>query len=214
LTQAKEEGEEMTESEWLACEDPWPMLEFLRGRASERKLRLFTCACWRRRYTRSAPAVLRWTLFRLLRRPLERTERAADGRAEPMRPTWWRSYTFAAANAEAAATATVSTFQAVWPRLFGWPAESKALCTALRDIFGNPFRPPSLPENSWLTWNGGAVPKIAQAIYDDRRFDDLPVLADALEDAGCTDPEILGHLRGEGVHVRGCWVVDLVLGRA
>jgi hypothetical protein len=57
------------------------------------------------------------------------------------------------------------------------------------------------------------IPKLAQAIYDDRAFDRLPVLADALEDAGCTDPDFLGHLRGPGPHVRGCHIVDLLLGR-
>jgi hypothetical protein len=62
--------------------------------------------------------------------------------------------------------------------------------------------------------NDGTVVKIAQAIYDDRAFDRLPVLADALEDASCNEAAILSHLRGPGPHVRGCWVVDLLLGRA
>jgi hypothetical protein len=83
----------------------------------------------------------------------------------------------------------------------------------VRDIFGNPFRPFTLDPSS-LAWNGGAVRKIAQAIYDGRRFADLPVLADALEDAGCADAAILGHCRGGGEHVRGCWVVDLLLGKS
>jgi hypothetical protein len=56
--------------------------------------------------------------------------------------------------------------------------------------------------------------KIAQAIYDDRRFSDLPILADALEDAGCRDPEILGHLRSPGPHARGCFALDVILGRS
>jgi hypothetical protein len=54
------------------------------------------------------------------------------------------------------------------------------------------------------------VRKLAQAVYQGKQFTDLPILADALEEAGCTDDEILGHLRGSGPHVRGCWVVDLV----
>ena len=54
---------------------------------------------------------------------------------------------------------------------------------------------------------------LAQAIYEERRFGDLPVLADALEEAGCTDADILSHCRGPGPHVRGCWVVDLLLGK-
>ena len=66
---------------------------------------------------------------------------------------------------------------------------------------------------SWLTWNDGTVPKIAHAIYDNRDFDRMPVLADALEDAGCDNADILNHCRGPNVHVRGCWVVDLLLGK-
>jgi hypothetical protein len=81
----------------------------------------------------------------------------------------------------------------------------------LRDLFGNSFRPASV-DPFWLTWNGGTVPKLAQAIYDERRFADLPVLADALEEAGYTSADILDHCRRPGEHVRGCWVVDLCLG--
>jgi hypothetical protein len=90
--------------------------------------------------------------------------------------------------------------------------EGLALTTILRHLFGNPFRPASI-DPTVLTWNGGTVPKLAQAIYDQRRFTDLPILADALEEAGCTDADILAHCRSEGPHVRGCWVVDLVLGK-
>jgi hypothetical protein len=64
----------------------------------------------------------------------------------------------------------------------------------------------------WLSWNNGTVPKLARLIYDERRWDELPVLADALEEADCSDAAILGHLRGEGPHARGCWVLDLLLG--
>jgi hypothetical protein len=74
------------------------------------------------------------------------------------------------------------------------------------------FRPVPI-DRSCLAWNGGAVRKMAQRIYDDRRFADLPVLADALEDADCGDAAILAHCRGPGEHVRGCWVVDLLTGR-
>jgi hypothetical protein len=82
-----------------------------------------------------------------------------------------------------------------------------------RDIFGNPFRPVAI-DPGWLAWSDGTVRKLAQATYDDRRFDLLPILADALEEAGCTDADILAHCRGPGPHVRGCWVVDLLLGKA
>src|SRR5262249_28872382 len=86
------------------------------------------------------------------------------------------------------------------------------LAVVLREIVGNPFCIPTV-DPDWPTWSGGAVRKLAQAIYDGRSFEELPILADALEEAGCTDPDILSHLRGPGPHVRGCWVVDLVLGK-
>ena len=82
----------------------------------------------------------------------------------------------------------------------------------LRCIIGNPFYP-ILLDPAWLTWQNGTIPKLAQAIYEERMFDCLPILADALEEVGCSDPDLLGHLRGPEPHVRGCWVVDLILGR-
>jgi hypothetical protein len=92
-------------------------------------------------------------------------------------------------------------------------SEASAQADLLRDIVGDPFRP-CVVEPAWSERNGGVVRRLAQAIYDERAFDRLPVLADALEDAGCDDAEVLGHCRRPGVHVRGCWVVDGVLGRS
>jgi hypothetical protein len=83
----------------------------------------------------------------------------------------------------------------------------------LRCVFGNPFRPMTI-NPAWLSWNDGTVRKVARAIYDERAFDRLPILADTLEEAGCTDPVILAHCLSGGEHVRGCWVIDLVLGKA
>jgi hypothetical protein len=91
-------------------------------------------------------------------------------------------------------------------------AERRLQCDVIRDLFGNPFHPLAL-DHSCLIWNGGTVPKLAQGIYEDRAFDRLPILADALEEAGCTNADILDHCRGLGPHVRGCWVVDLLLGK-
>lgn len=79
-----------------------------------------------------------------------------------------------------------------------------------RDIFGNPFRPVTFAPD-WRTSNAVGV---AQAMYAAREFADAPILADALEDAGCDHGELFAHLRGPGEHVRGCWAVDLVLGKA
>ncbi len=82
----------------------------------------------------------------------------------------------------------------------------------LHDLFGNPFRQVTV-DTGWLTWNDATIPALAVAIYEERAFDRLPILADALEDAGCAGADILRHLRGPGPHVRGCWAVDLLLGK-
>jgi hypothetical protein len=92
-------------------------------------------------------------------------------------------------------------------------AVSSRQCDLLRDVLGNPFRLARINQ-ACLTWNDGTIPKLAQGIYDDRAFDRLPILADALEDAGCDNADILAHCRGPGPHVRGCWVVDLILGKS
>jgi hypothetical protein len=85
--------------------------------------------------------------------------------------------------------------------------------TLLRDILGNPFSPTLSIAPDWLGWQDGVIQQIAQHIYDERDFASMPVMADALEEAGCTDPDILAHCRGSGPHVRGCWLVDRILGR-
>jgi hypothetical protein len=91
---------------------------------------------------------------------------------------------------------------------------SLLLATLFPCVFGDPRCPlPPIPP-SQLAWNDGAIPKMAQSIYDDRAFNRLPRLADALEDAGCDDADILSHCRTPGEHVRGCWVVDLLLGKS
>jgi hypothetical protein len=89
--------------------------------------------------------------------------------------------------------------------------EKIAHCHLVRDLFGNPFRPTGEMDPACTRWNGSTVVNLAAAIYQDVTFDSLPVLADALADAGCADAELLGHLRGPGPHVRGCWALDLLL---
>jgi hypothetical protein len=90
-------------------------------------------------------------------------------------------------------------------------AHEKKLCALIRDIFGNPYRQPAVVDSSWLAWNGGTIPNLARTMYASKRFRDLPILGDALEEAGCTDERVLAHCRGPGPHVRACWVVDWVL---
>src|SRR5262249_3271105 len=83
----------------------------------------------------------------------------------------------------------------------------------LRDLFGPlPFKLVEL-DPTWLAWNDGCAEKLARGIYEDRAFDQLPIVADALEEAGCDEESVLAHCRGTGLHIRGCWVVDLLLGQ-
>ena len=75
-----------------------------------------------------------------------------------------------------------------------------------------PFRPQAVAPDV-LAWNGHTIARMAGTIDAEQRYDDLPILADALEEAGCTDPDILRHCRGDSGHVRGCWAVDLILAK-
>lgn len=98
--------------------------------------------------------------------------------------------------------------------------ERDVVMPAIRDVLGNPFfdKTPftwfrELKKKGVLAWQEGQVVKLAKAIHDEDRFGDMPVLADALEDAGCDDNEIMAHAHSGNLHVKGCWVVDLILGR-
>jgi hypothetical protein len=91
--------------------------------------------------------------------------------------------------------------------------EAASHAALIRCIYGNPFRAAPRLDPAWLAWNGGVVPDLARTIYDASAVDRLPHLADALEDAGCNDAEVLGHLRGPGPHARGCRALDLILGK-
>jgi hypothetical protein len=121
---------------------------------------------------------------------------------------------FAARDDAAEAAELVS--MSMWSNLFPDAGIYVDQPLLLRDIFGNPFR----PANFAPSWRTPTVTSVAQAIYEERQlssglFDNqrMSVLADALEEAGCDNADILGHLRGSGAHVRGCWAVDLILGK-
>jgi hypothetical protein len=94
------------------------------------------------------------------------------------------------------------------------PAEARRdRCDVIRDVFGNPFQSPKL-DPAWLEADGAAVPSLARSIYLERRFETLPELADALEKVGCQDTEIFAHCRQSSEHLRGCWVLDVLLGQS
>jgi len=90
--------------------------------------------------------------------------------------------------------------------------EERGQAELVREIFGNPFRS-VVVDPTWRDWNGGTVLKLARAIYNDGRFDLMPILADALEDAGCNNPAVLTHCREPREHARGCWLIDLILSK-
>jgi hypothetical protein len=226
----------MTEEEWLTCTDPQPMLEFLRAIASERKLRLFACAC-------SQTVVPLLVDCDACLRAMEVAESHADGKASERAVAdaqvhvniEWLNFGDNLRHLNAAASLMLSAIdhhphqitrlclaemvrEAVAEEFPDEAAVLGALSRAqpllLRCVFGNPFRPASAFTPSVLSWNDGTVVKLAESIYNERAFDRLPVLADALEDAGCTEAELLGHLRSAGPHVRGCWALDAVLGKS
>ncbi len=201
----------MTEAEWLVCEDPDRMLSHLGRKASGRKRRLFACACYRH-----IPSLL--ADERCLK-AVAVSERYADGlatreelchaltTAEHLFPRRWPSSLPTARHAEVA--------RSLAARLsIDGVVERKYQAKVLQCLIGNPFHRPSRPSEAMLNWNDRRVLEIAMGIRDQVAFDRLPILADALEDAGCTDAAILDHLRGPGLHVRGCFALDLVLGKS
>jgi hypothetical protein len=104
--------------------------------------------------------------------------------------------------------------------LLAWRELGRGLCDLARCVFGNPLRPVPMVVPAWLAWNGGTVRTLAEVAYEERQLPEgtldpawLSLLADALEDAGCGEGNLLAHLRGPGPHVRGCWALDLILGK-
>jgi hypothetical protein len=208
----------MTEAEWNVCTDPQAMLTFLQGNASDRKLRLFAVACWLRRGA-ELPDQRAWEAVLIAERYAEHQAtdaelRIAHTQAEGSFKEHREAYAAVVVSADSALRAATGAVDAV--HYLGWEAQEEwdertVHVVLLRDIFGpNPFCSTTL-DSSWFT---STVAMLANSIYTDRAFDRLPILADALEDAGCTNRDILDHCRQPGEHVRGCWVVDLVLGKS
>ena len=209
----------MAEQQWLKCDEPLKLLLQLQGKMSARKARLFGCACWgRAKYYPEEP---------LRRRALEMLEEYADRRVKRREamaavkmaiqggalPGYFTEFFWSAHCTDAAFIVSQDAFPwAVYEYVVGardvdLRPERRTHADVLRDIVGNPFHPVAVTP----AWRTPAAVALARTAYEERHFEDLPLLADALEEAGCTDDAILTHLRGSGPHVRGCWVVDLVL---
>ncbi len=189
------------------------MFQHLWSQASIRRLRLFACA-WCR-YHCFEQLERRWQDI------VQVGESFADGLVRETKrhladqaalwamfaATRKRDWENLRAIGEARKTVATAKDQIVCIKQYYSVLEKQRRCEIIRCIFGNPFRPITL-DPSWIT---PSVKTLAQSIYDNRTFDRLPLLADELEKAGCDNQEILDHCRGVGEHVRGCWVVDLVL---
>lgn len=224
----------MTEEHRFACDDPMLMLQFLQesGRASDRKLRLFACACYRRKVA----------LHAFTREVVEVVERLADGLAtdDELEIAYDQAWRGPHPAPEAGWVASLSPMEAAeqsarWMAqhlsLFADPSgtlryrqvlalNTRAQAAWLRDIFGPlPFRPVTLSPS---LLKSEAVVKLAQDAYDHRHLPEgmlnrarVLALADALLEAGCKNKEVLVHLHEwDGFHVRGCWVIDLLLAKS
>ncbi len=322
----------MLESRWLECKRPSPMLRFVAGRASPRKLRLFVCACCRRlwpwlrdeagrqaveelerqadtRGTLTPTAAVRKLALRSMDAADEKRQAALAARqeADRRRAAVWGSIwvgdppepsllvrsaaeALEASAMEQEAQAAVRAAQLVHSLAEGlrdsgeaaqeavqvvvdgrqaaitracsarwvhradreadrpvprgkaalrasqaahWiemqedslherhvrldeqaaKAERRAQAALVRDLFGNPYHPAAI-EPACLDWNEACIVKMARIIYDERKYQDMAILADALEEAGCDNSEVVNHCRQPGEHARGCWLLDLLLGRA
>ncbi len=239
----------MTEQEWMQAIYPSTMLRFLRGNASDRKLRLFSCGCCRRIW----PLLSDWRS----RKAVEVAERWIDGQASEEErwsaaqearnanpsaatvddfPTEHTDAAFAAAYCAVELNVPPDDPLAEWgmavvTQAEAWSAACRqsgmghdeqdvrdavnaAQCRLLRCIFGPlPFHPVTI-DPSWLTWHDGLLVSMARQMYESRDFTDMPILADALEEVGCDNPDILAHCRSGGEHARGCWVIDALLGKS
>jgi hypothetical protein len=216
----------MTEAEWLVCADPRKMFAHVKpillrkyGKGASRKLRLFACAAVRSIWDKLTDE--------RSRNAVSVSERFADGEATARELVSARE---AALEARIADPEETQPVRRAAHRAAGWDsigaaedtaaelrriagAEARQLqCALLRDVFDNLFFAMTIPAHV-LAWSDRTIPRIAQGIYEKRRFGDLPILADALLDAGCDDETILSHCRSDGPHVRGCWVIDLILGK-
>ncbi len=213
----------MTEAEWLDCTEAHTLLTFLETgcEPSGRKLRLFSVAYYRRMWnSMTKESHRKW---------VEANERLADGEISLEK---WNSARWAAGQYQATmdirryATLEEAFRDDALEEAWGLVRSDVGLedtrenASVLRDIFGNPFRPsPPLPPTV-LRWSDGTVRRIAKGIYEDRKMPAgtldtarLAILADALIDGGCQDEDLIAHCRSSGPHVRGCWAVDLILGK-
>jgi hypothetical protein len=215
----------MTETEWLESADPFPMIVFLFGPFKDiaeeeqayvsRKNLLLVSACFYRLANLLPQDVLCWMDHATLSAEghYEKTKLLKDGEETDRMILALMESTNEEVKGKLQALSDYSwNDNRIWPDSHcevSMLAEQQEQTKLLRDIFGNPFRPITF-NPSWLT---STVTALARQMYDSRDFSAMPILADALQDSGCDNAEILEHCRGPGPHVRGCWVVDKLLAK-
>jgi hypothetical protein len=229
----------MTETEWLACDNMKELLtRFEWGTSPARKWRLFALACIELIRSHVRDARLTAALVEIARdaegestphdfaRAREAARAAHNSIEEDANEQRWFYIHEAAARAvvssmQIAGPESVSEVAACCVYVLGCAADyreqdsvrhqaNRRHIALVHEIFGNPFRPVVL-DPLWLTFD---VQALARGIYDEKAFDRMPILTDALQDAGCTNEDVLNHCRDASAgHVRGCWVIDLLLGK-
>ena len=203
----------MTEAEWKACDDPERVLGFLQiNDAGARLLRLLACAGCR--------TVWPWLNDERSRAAVEMAEEYADGRttSEELRVAASKAHDAAVSfrdkapnDFDVSSRAFYATQEPVnAARAILMRCQTRARRKLVHEIFGNPYRPITFsPE-----WRTDTAMSLARQMYEAREFGAMPILADALQDVGCDANDLLNHLRDTtATHVRGCWALDLVLGK-
>ncbi len=218
----------MTEAEWRTCGSRVHMRRMLKNRCFPPMHWVnFNLACIDRvrsllndeRCLHYVRELAKWTVY-IQHDPRRAFLREDAFAREAIRDLWrrrddsLRDARIAAARAVLTAKAqTLATSEMVAVAVGRWTGnqrvERREHCSLLRDIFGNPFRPVAFS----LAWRTDTVTALARGMYESRDFSAMPILADALQDAGCDNPDILDHCRRDARHARGCWVVDAVLGK-
>jgi hypothetical protein len=201
----------MTEEAWLFCEDPRKVFVCLRPVATDRQLRLFACAFWHWHAQQQAERTTGAIGLEMIQ-ALDYAERWAENGAPPRDagPVFsieFRWHPLFARHASDAAEWTIRGSAACGRGWIG-PRVQVQQVALLREVFGNPFRPVVIGRRC----RSAAALGLARVVYEERALELVPVLADALEEAGA-EARLLEHLRRGGPHVRGCWAVDLVLAK-
>ena len=215
----------MLEVQWMKSRDAAAMLESLAEQPSDRKLRLFACACCRHfeRWLKDGPfteAVETAEAFadgqtskaglKRARQSVRAVRHALPSASTEDRVEWvglWLTEVTASENAFGGVADEIQRF--VSEGLLD-PTEQPPSASLLRCIVGNPFATATIDPR----WQTSEIVPLTQSIYDEAAFDRLPQLAKELAKAGCTDTDILRHCRSKGAHRRGCWVVDQLLGKS